>query len=143
MDSYTVGEVTLAKGLVAALQPGMLCLADRGFTAHPLFCAAAATGAALLWRAKNNAALPVLEPLPDGSFRSELVATPDKYRREDVLAVRVVEYATDDEGRPGAIDTTYRLLTTILDPTQAPADCLLYTSPSPRDRTRSRMPSSA
>ena len=23
------------------------------------------------------------------------------------------------------------------------ADCLLYTSPSPRDRTRSRMPSSA
>ena len=24
-----------------------------------------------------------------------------------------------------------------------PADCLLYTSPSPRDRTRSRMPSSA
>ena len=24
-----------------------------------------------------------------------------------------------------------------------PVDCLLYTSPSPRDRTRSRMPSSA
>jgi hypothetical protein len=33
-----------------------------------------------------------------------------------------VEYAIDDEGRPGAIDTTYRLLTTILDPTQALAD---------------------
>ena len=122
MDSYAVGEVTLAKRLVAALQPGMLCLADRGFTAHPLFSAAAATGAALLWRAKNNAALPVLEPLPDGSFLSELVATPDKYRREDVLPVRVVEYAIDDEGRPGATGTTYRLLTTILDPTQAPAD---------------------
>ena len=26
---------------------------------------------------------------------------------------------------------------------QQPIDCLLYTSPSPRDRTRSRMPSSA
>ena len=26
---------------------------------------------------------------------------------------------------------------------QQPGDCLLYTSPSPRDRTRSRMPSSA
>ena len=26
---------------------------------------------------------------------------------------------------------------------KAPASCLLYTSPSPRDRTRSRMPSSA
>src|ERR1035437_10187944 len=58
--------------------------------------------------ATKNPALPGLEPLPDGSFRSELVATPDKYRREDVLAVRVVEYAIDDEGRPGAIDTTYR-----------------------------------
>ena len=122
MDSYAVGEVTLAKRLVAALQPGMLCLADRGFTSHPLFSAAAATGAALLWRAKSNAVLPVLERLPDGSFVSELVATPDKYRREDVLPVRVVEYAIDDEGRPGAIGTTYRLLTTILDPTQAPAD---------------------
>ena len=27
--------------------------------------------------------------------------------------------------------------------TDEDADCLLYTSPSPRDRTRSRMPSSA
>ena len=29
------------------------------------------------------------------------------------------------------------------DPKNDPDDCLLYTSPSPRDRTRSRMPSSA
>ena len=28
-------------------------------------------------------------------------------------------------------------------PSQDLSDCLLYTSPSPRDRTRSRMPSSA
>jgi hypothetical protein len=122
MDSYAVVEQTLAKRLVTALQPGMLCLAERGFTAYPLFSSAAATGADLLWRAKNNAVLPVLERLPDGSFLSELVAAPDKYRREDVLPVRVVEYAIDDEGRPGATGTTYRLLTTILDPTQAPAD---------------------
>ena len=31
----------------------------------------------------------------------------------------------------------------ILDPLDGTKDCLLYTSPSPRDRTRSRMPSSA
>jgi Insertion element 4 transposase N-terminal/Transposase DDE domain len=122
MDSYAVVEQTLAKRLVTALRPGMLCLADRGFTAHPLFSAAAATGAALLWRAKNNAVLPVLERHPDGSFRSELVATPDKHAREHVLAVRVIEYAMNDQGRPGATGTTYRLLTTILDPTAAPAD---------------------
>lgn len=37
MDSYATGEVTLAKSVVTALTPDMLCLADRGFTAHPLF----------------------------------------------------------------------------------------------------------
>ena len=36
--------LALAKRLVAALQPGMLCLADRGFTAHPLFAPAGAVG---------------------------------------------------------------------------------------------------
>lgn len=121
MDSYAVVEQTLAKRLVTALRPGMLCLADRGFTSHPMFAAAAAAGAALLWRAKNNAVLPVLEPQPDGSFLSELVAAPDKRRREQVLPVRVIEYAIDDEGRPGATGTTYRLVTNLLDPAQAPA----------------------
>ena len=100
----------------------MLCLADRGFSTHPMMSAAAKTGADLLWRAKGNAVLPVLERYPDGSFRSELVASTDKYRREDVLTVRVVEYGIDDPGRPGASDTKYRLITTILDPAAAPAD---------------------
>ncbi len=122
MDSYAVVEQTLAKRLVPALQIGMLCLADRGFTAHPLMSAAAKTGADLLWRAKGNAVLPVLERHADGSFRSELVASDDKRRRADVLSVRVIEYAIDDPGRSGAIDTTYRLITTIMDPTAAPAD---------------------
>jgi len=122
MDSYAVVEQTLAKRLVPALGPGMLCLADRGFSTHPMMSAAAKTGADLLWRAKGNAVLPVLERYPDGSFRSELVASTDKYRREDVLTVRVVEYGIDDPGRPGASDTKYRLITTILDPAAAPAD---------------------
>jgi hypothetical protein len=56
------------------------------------------------------------------TFLSELVATRDTYRREQVRPVRVVEYGIDDDGRPGARNTTYRLLTTILDSTQAPAD---------------------
>lgn len=123
MDSYDVGEVTLAKGLVtAALRPGMLVLADRGFTAFPLWDKASRTGADLLWRAKGNAVLPVLERHDDGSYRSELVATEDKRARQNVLTVRVVEYAIDDEGRPGAKDTSYRLVTTILDPAEAPAE---------------------
>jgi len=122
VDSYDVGEVTLAKDLVtSALGPGMLVLADRGFTAFPLWDKAAGTGADLLWRAKSNAVLPVLQRLPDGSFRSEIVATPDKRTREHVLPVRVIEYTLDDAGRPAAAGTRYRLLTTITDPAAAPA----------------------
>lgn len=121
MDSYAIGEVTLAKQVVGALDPDMLCLADRNFLAHPLFSQAASTGAALLWRAKSNAVLPVLERFPDGSFRSELVASTDKYKRENLVSVRVVEYAIDDPGRTSAEGTSYRLVTTILDPDAAPA----------------------
>lgn len=121
VDSYDVGEVTLAKQVVTALRPGMLCLADRGFTAFPLWDKASSTGADLLWRAKSNAVLPVLQRFADGSFRSEIVATPDKRTRERVLPVRVIEYTLEDAGRPGAEGTRYRLLTTILDPDDAPA----------------------
>lgn len=121
MGAYRTGEVTLAHELVAALEPGMLILADRGFTAHPLFSAMAGTGAQLCWRAKANAVFPVLERHPDCSFRSELVASPDKRSRRDVLPVRVIEYSVDDPGRPQAEAVTYRLVTTILDPALAPA----------------------
>jgi hypothetical protein len=121
MGSYATGEATLARELAGALGPGMLVLADRGFTAHPLFSTFAATGADLCWRAKSNAVLPVLERHPDGSFRSELVATEDKYARRHVTPVRVVEYALDDPGRPQAEDNRYRLITTILDAEDGPA----------------------
>ena len=121
MGPYATGEATLARGLVGALGPGMLVLADRGFTAHPLFSAFAATGADLCWRAKSNAVLPVLERHGDGSYRSELVASDDKRSREKVLAVRVVEYSLDDPGRPQAEDTRYRLVTTLQSPENAPA----------------------
>lgn len=121
MGPCTTGEVSLAKQLVASLGPGMLVLADRGFTAHPLFSAMAATGADLCWRAKSNAVFPVIDRHGDGSFRSEMVASDDKRARDNVQAVRVVEYCVDDAGRPGSEAATYRLVTTILEPEAAPA----------------------
>lgn len=78
----------------------MLVLANRGFTAHPLFSVFAASGADLLWRAKGNAVLPVLQRFADGSFRSEIVDSADKRARANVVPVRVVEYRVDDPGRP-------------------------------------------
>jgi hypothetical protein len=120
MGPCTTGEPTLAKELTGALRPGMLCLADRGFTGFPLWSAAAATGAELLWRARGNAVLPVLVRHPDGSYASELTAADDR-GREHPLPVRVVEYTLDDPGREQGEETRYRLVTTILDPATAPA----------------------
>ena len=121
MGPYGSGEPTLAKRLVGELSKEMLCFADRGFLAHRLFSAMAKTGAQLCWRAKSSAVFPVLERHEDGSFASELVGSEDERARADVLPVRVVEYAIADPGRPQAEATTYRLVTTILDPTSAPA----------------------
>src|SRR5687767_11416426 len=52
LGPYATGEATLARKLTSSVGAGMLVVADRGFTAHPLFAAFAATGADLLWRAK-------------------------------------------------------------------------------------------
>lgn len=115
------GEVSLAKTLTSSLSPGMLVLADRGFCSHPLFSQMAASGAELCWRAKSNAVLPVLSRHPDGSYASELVASDDKAARARVTPVRVVEYRLEDPGRPGTEELTYRLVTTLRDPSTAPA----------------------
>jgi len=70
---------------------------------------------------KSSAVLPVLEPFSDGSYRSELVIKDEKGPKQQVLSVRVIAYEICDPGRPQAGETTYRLITTILDPKRAPA----------------------
>ena len=60
----------------------------------PEWQAAAAAGAALLWRVKADLRRPVLELLPDGSYLS-LVAKPalhDKARVKLIAAARAGEY---------------------------------------------------
>lgn len=119
LGPYSTGEVTLAAHVVPHLTPAMLCLADRGFLGFDLWQQAAATGAALLWRAKAVQRLPVHDRFADGSYRSELrwnshCASADR----QPISVRVIEYTLP--GVPGA-DGRYRLVTTILEPTAAPA----------------------
>ena len=67
------GEQSLARGCMRRLEADWLLIADRNFYNWQDWCAAAASGAALLWRVKSDLALPVLEMLPDGSYRSVLV----------------------------------------------------------------------
>ncbi len=112
-------EGALARPVLSHLKAGMLCLADRGFFSCNLWREASAGGAELLWRASASLTLPCLKRLADGSYLSRVRSgskTPCKQQRE--VQVRVIEYRLE-----GVEDSraSYRLVTTILDPGQAPA----------------------
>ncbi len=119
MDQYSTDELTLAEKVIPSLSKDMLCLADRFFPSYKLWQMAAQTGAALLWRTRQNARLDVDKHLPDGSYLSRIYAsTSDRRNQRNAIVVRVVDYRLD--GVPGA-EPIYRLITTILEPKSAPA----------------------
>jgi Insertion element 4 transposase N-terminal/Transposase DDE domain len=119
LGRYAEGETTLAHAVLAALRPGMLCLADRQFFGHALWQAATATGADLLWRGKHNLRLPRDAVLADGSYLTTVhPSDKDRRRASNGVRVRVVEYRL--HGIADA-EPLYRLVTTLLDPAQAPA----------------------
>jgi hypothetical protein len=132
------GEQVLARGLHAGLQENWLLLADRGFYTWKDWCAAADTGAALLWRVRSYLLLPVLEVLGDGSWRSVLIdpAIKGERRRGQLIEaarrgedldpgqarqVRVIDYEVPDRDGGGE---TITLITTITGVPAAPAGVL-------------------
>jgi Insertion element 4 transposase N-terminal/Transposase DDE domain len=133
------GEQALARPMLWQLEEDWLLIADRNFYNWEDWCAAADTGAALLWRVKSDLRLPVLQLLPDGSYRSVLVspkvkgkarqALIDAARRGEDLEedkarhVRVIEYEIPDRESDGTRELI-ALITTITDPGQAPAAVL-------------------
>ena len=119
LGHFAEGETTLARQVVTALQPGMLCLADRQFFGYALWQEAAATGADLLWRVKHNLRLPREAVLGDGSYLTTVCpSAKDRRHKTNGVRVRAVEYRL--EGVADA-EPLYRLVTTILDPARAPA----------------------
>jgi transposase IS4-like protein/DDE family transposase len=119
VGAYRDGETTLARQVLPALRPGMLCLADRLFFGWALWQAAHATGADLVWRIKQNLRLPRETALPDGSYLSTIYPSQnDQRRRRNGATVRVIDYTLP--GVPEA-EPLYRLVTTIQDPVAAPA----------------------
>jgi hypothetical protein len=118
------GEQPLARQLLAKLTPGDLLLGDRNFLGHGLLAEVLAAGAHVLWRAKSDTGLPVLQVLPDGTWLSR-IADPAASRRmrrkgadpKDIpgIAVRVIEYSvTSEDG--SEISETFTLVTDVLDP---------------------------
>jgi len=133
------GEQSLARRLYARLEQDWLLIADRNFYNWQDWRAAAASGAALLWRVKADLALPVLQILPDGSYLSVLVnpkiggkarqaltgaARAGEDIDEDKAAlVRVIEYQVPDRDGDGTGELI-ALITTITQMTTAPAPLL-------------------
>lgn len=131
IGSISTGERELAQQLTRSIEPTMLVLADRGFFSYDLWVTYRRTGAHLAWRVTKTMILPVLAPLPDGSYRSEIIkpgtgkARIDADRIEDLrlathIPVRVIDYQIDT-GEPDPDGETYRVITTILDPADTDA----------------------
>ena len=130
------GEQALARRLYPRLEQDWLVLADRNFYCFKDWCTAADTGAELLWRVKSDIRLPVLELLPDGSYRSVLVnpkitwskraalleaaGRGDDLEQDQARYVRVVGYEVPDREGDGNDDLIV-LVTTITDVRLAPA----------------------
>jgi hypothetical protein len=106
VDAYRVGEKTLAARLYRRLRTDELLTADRGFYSWPAWDSAAATGAALLWRAPTQLHLPVIKVLPDGTYLTALIAPSIRgARRERLLAAaRAGTDLTDINAVPDAFD---------------------------------------
>ena len=120
MAGYRTSEIALTKAVLPLLQPGMLCLADRNFFGYALWQQAQETGADQLWRVKaKQIRLPCEQRLPDGSYLSHIyLSDKDRRHKTNGIKVRVIEYELKDiEGS----EPLYRLVTTILDHEQAPA----------------------
>ncbi|HET8660214.1 MAG TPA: IS4 family transposase [Micromonosporaceae bacterium] len=116
---FRTGEQTLAEDLVASLRKGMLCLADRDFTAWALWRRAFATGAHLLWRVSASFKPSALEVLGDGSYIAEL--HPPRKKDGAPIRVRVIEYTGWTQRDDGTeMSELFCLVTTLLDPTTAP-----------------------
>ena len=122
---YKDSEMSLAHQSVSHLKPGMLCLADRGLAGFPLWQAAQATGAQLLWRVARNRKLPVLKRLADGSYLSMIAPAPATQKKmagsTAPIQVRVIDYQLP--GVPDA-EPIYRVITTLLDDKEASASDL-------------------
>jgi hypothetical protein len=119
---YRSGEQDLARALAPSMTAEMLVLADRNFPGGPVWTAATATGAQLLWRIKTNQfTLPVEQALPDGTYLSSFTSGKGKARIR--VRMRVIHYSvtTIDDATGERATEAFCLATTLFDPDTAPA----------------------
>ena len=102
---------------------------------------------------KNIVIIPVIGAILAGTFTSVryVLTMTDTIQINKEILQNVTqdlemqkEVLSDIKNRLARAEATWDMAENIFQPSpNTPNTCLLYTSPSPRDRTRSRMPSSA
>lgn len=116
-SKFSTGELTLAKMILEKVKPNMLVLADRLFFTYETWKIGVARGTDLLWRIKKNSKLKILENLPDGSFLAKIYPSERDWKKDvNGIKVRLIEYRIKGK------DEIYRLITTMLDHNEAPAE---------------------
>jgi hypothetical protein len=121
------GEQTIGRGILSRLKAGTLNLADRLYLSYESWSTASATGAHLLWRVKSDFRLDPIEYLEDGSYLAKLYKYDENRKRiiDEYIVVRVIEYnliTKTGKKREKKGKEIYRLVTTLLDSKEAPAD---------------------
>jgi hypothetical protein len=135
-------ELSLAGGLLSAIQPGMLVLLDRGFLSAALVQAIRARGAHVLARLPQDVYTTHEQDLADGSYLTTL--DPKTCQGLSApLPVRIIEYRLDPQiaaqleqitpwrmhknssATNPQVHQLHRLLTTLLDPALAPAKAVV------------------
>ncbi len=131
--SHDADERACGRRLLRSVSRGMLLLWDRGFHSCEMIAAVLSRGAHVLGRLPATVKPELVRTLPDGTRIVRLRPADPKMRRAGMaVQVRLIGYTIDDPGRVGH-GTEHRLVTTLLDPEQAPAEELVvcyYSSPS-------------
>ena len=122
LGPYNTPERELCLPLFKRLEPGMLCLADRGFNGFEVWQQALSSGADLLWRMAKDRQFPVVKLLSDGTYISQIRPSRNRAKGDAKsmdkntapISIRVVEYELPNQPE------RYRLVTSLLDEHEAP-----------------------
>lgn len=111
-------EIKAARTVLPHLPADAICLADRAYFSYALWVETLKTGAALLWRVKNNLILEKISKLADGSYLTKIYPSA-KARKLDLdgITVRLIEFRVTTKTE----SEQYRLLCSIPDIRKAPA----------------------